>query len=260
MAASVCSGSNLPEDGQSLTDVQGAQVETLTPAVVHAGRDEMHARRAAGTGRRDRTALPASAATEGSILRDERARMTAWAARSYPRSTRSAARAARSGGSVLGWPSTSMAAGIAPGMSPPTETRSVIDPVPDSCSTRSAKSACRTMRRRIGVIDDPLDLCSRERRVRARWTGSRPLVRPAATQHVDVVGQRVGEDVAGARGHGPAGACTSWWARPASSAKVSVTPDGEATTAGLIRDVPRRYATSRAAGPRGASWRNRVYQ
>ena len=50
----------------------------------------------------------------------------------------------RSGGSVVGWPSANVSSVVKPGMSPPTEIRSVIDPVPDICSTRSAKSRCRT--------------------------------------------------------------------------------------------------------------------
>src|SRR3546814_14803550 len=42
-------------------------------------------------------------------------------------------------------------------------------------------------------------------------------------------------------------ACTSWWARPARSPKVSVTPDGDATTAGrsgwssATHQTPRRW-------------------
>ena len=51
---------------------------------------------------------------------------------------------ARSGGSVVGCPCTSSRSLVNPGMSPPTDTRRPMDPVPDSCPTRSAKSWCRT--------------------------------------------------------------------------------------------------------------------
>ena len=50
----------------------------------------------------------------------------------------------RSGGSVVGWSSTSDSSDMKPSMSPPTETLTLIDPVPDIWSTRSAKSWCRT--------------------------------------------------------------------------------------------------------------------
>src|SRR3546814_9308227 len=46
---------------------------------------------------------------------------------------------------------------------------------------------------------------------------------------------------------GALSACTSWWARPARSPKVSETPDGDATTAGrsgwssATHQTPRRW-------------------
>ena len=73
----------------------------------------------------------------------------------------------RSSGSVVGWPAMSSASLVKPGMSPPTETRSAIEPVPDSCGTRSAKSWCNTSADRFGVVNDPLDLAPESAGLRA---------------------------------------------------------------------------------------------
>ena len=84
---------------------------------------------------------------------------------------------------------------------------------------------------RFGVVHDPLDLAPRKRRIEADGREPALLGGQLPAQHVDIVGQGVGEDVAGPEAPGPEPVHQLMGA-PASSANVSVTPDGHATTAG----------------------------
>ena len=144
-------------------------------------------------------------------------------------------------------------------MSPPTEIRSLIDPVPDIWSTRSAKSLVQDQGRGFRVIDDALDLGSREGRVQGDGLEPTFVRGQLPAEHVDVVGEGVGEDVAGTEALRARSAWTRRWARPASSEKVSVTPEGQATTAGWSG-----YSSARNQNPsrrsQGCFIGNRVYQ
>ena len=51
--------------------------------------------------------------------------------------------------------------------------------------------------RRFGVVDDALDLGTGESRIQGDGLEAALVARQLPAQHVDVVGQRVGEDVAG---------------------------------------------------------------
>ena len=64
----------------------------------------------------------------------------------------------RSVGSVVGWPSIRPDSLANPGMSPPTETRSATEPVPESWSARAAEVAVQHYGHRSRVIHNLADL------------------------------------------------------------------------------------------------------
>ena len=160
----------------------------------------------------------------------------------------------RSGGSVVGWSSTSdssdsealdVAADRDPELDRP-GARHLVHPV--------GEVVVQDQGRRFGVVDDALDLGAREGRIQGDGLESALVRRQLPAQHVDVVGQGIGEDVAGTEALCP------------QSVDEAVGPSGqlrkgEGDPGGTGRrrpadlDTLRPATRIRAADPKGASSR-----
>ena len=195
-------GVELSEDGQCLTDVQRPQVEALTPAVVHPGRGEMHAL--------ERRELEGTAEELGGVSRhggvDPMRRTGPHDGFGLPGRTRGI----RNGQTELtvgrfgaglalyervdGHPARDVAANGDP----------QLDRSPArQCAPRARQVGVQDDACRVRVVDDPLDLRPGERRVERDRLVAALLRCQLPHDDVDVVGQRVGEDVTGDEPLGP---------------------------------------------------------
>ena len=250
-------GVELAHDGEALAHVERAEIETLTAAVVHSRRDQVDAV--------VRKELECVAETLGSVSRHGRVHLgrtsgarRPWAVPWFPTSRRwgcpDADRRVRSEAD----PRRTTRICSHPGIAPTDR-----DTLPDGAGTGQPVGPVGVVGmehdgRRAGMIDDPLDLRPRQRRVQRDGLEASLLCRQEPDDDVGVVGQGEGEDVARSETWARS-AWTSWWARPASSPKDSVRPEGDATMAGISGRSSAMYQNP-SRWSQGCFIRNRVYR
>ena len=257
-AAARRSASKLRHDRQRLPDVEGALVEAVAAAVVHAGRHEVRRRRT-GT---NRNAWPNTASALADLARvDRRVRAGGCPSGSpvVPDEYETASPGVRSSGGVRGLAGEQVGLVDRTRRSSPTATAADRARRGRASPTCSANRVVRDERTGPGVVDDGARSRPGEERVERDGVAARLAGGELPHDDVDVVRQRVGDEspVADAPRRGARGRAGA----PARRARRRCSaPTGRRRRSPAGRGGPRRSTRSRGAGPRATQpQRNRGF-